>query len=116
MNPAQDQRVVVVESVGANDVAGGMVCRNMENGCDNPLPGPMPNKGGIAARAQCQRKRIEENGLACPGLAGKHREPRGKVYIKSFDQNDIADRQVRQHLFQPALPALSFRQAERLPG
>jgi hypothetical protein len=44
-----------------------------------------------------QREGIEQDGFARAGLAGQHREATGEFDIESFDQDDVTDRQTRQH-------------------
>ena len=57
----------------------------------------MTDQAGIAAAAQRQRERIEQDGFARAGFAGQHREAPGKLDIEPFDQDDVTDRQTRQH-------------------
>ena len=57
----------------------------------------MAHEAAIAASPECQRQRIEQDGFAGAGLAGEHGKPRFEGKIKPIDQDDIADRQVREH-------------------
>src|SRR5579871_6269479 len=57
----------------------------------------MADKAGIAATAERQREGIEQNRFAGAGLAGQDREPPIELDIEPFDQDDVADRQTRQH-------------------
>jgi hypothetical protein len=57
----------------------------------------MPNQARIAAAAERQREGIEQNGFARAGLAGQHGQSTGKLDIEPFDQDNVTDRQTRQH-------------------
>ena len=57
----------------------------------------MTDQAGVAAAAERQRESIEQNGFARAGLAGQHRKAAGKLDIEPFDQDDVTDRQTRQH-------------------
>ena len=74
-----------------------MVLRHVEHRGDLALLRAVTHEAGIAAAAERQRKGIEQNGFARAGLAGQHREPTGKLDIEPFDQDDVTDRQTRQH-------------------
>jgi hypothetical protein len=52
---------------------------------------------GVAATAERQRERIEQDGFARAGFTGQHRKAPGKLDIEPFDQDDVTDRQTRQH-------------------
>ena len=93
----QDQVALFVEAVVAHDVAGEMVGGKVEDGRDAALRSTMAHQRGVAARAQRQRQRVEQDRLARAGLAGQHRQAGGKIDVEPFDQNDIADRQVGEH-------------------
>ena len=58
--------------------------------------GAEPRLAGTAP-AERQRKGIEQDGFARTGLAGEHGKSAGEFDIESFDQDDVADRQTRQH-------------------
>src|SRR5436305_8062157 len=70
---------------------------NIEGRCDLALLDAVAHQPGIAAPAQRQRKGIEQDGFAGAGFAGQHREAPGKLDIEPFDQDDVTDRQTRQH-------------------
>ena len=57
----------------------------------------MADKARIAPAAERQRERIEQDGFARAGLASQHREATGEFDIEPFDQDDVTDRQTRQH-------------------
>ena len=57
----------------------------------------MADQAGIAAAAERQREGIEQDGFARAGLAGQHRKATGEFDIEPFDQDDVTDRQTRQH-------------------
>ena len=62
-----------------------------------PLLRAMADEARIAAAAERERKGIEQNRFAGAGLSGQHRKPAGKFDIEAFDQDDVTDRQTRQH-------------------
>src|SRR5262249_54289681 len=55
------------------------------------------HEAGVAATAKGQRKGIEKDGFSRASLAGQNREPAGELDIEPFDQDDVTDRQTRQH-------------------
>ena len=63
-----------------------------------PLRCAVADQRRVAARAERERQRIEQDGFAGAGLAGQHRKAGAKVDLQPFDQDDIADRQMRQHV------------------
>ncbi len=74
-----------------------MTLRDIEHRGDLALFDAVTDKAGVAAAAERQRERIEEDGFAGSGFAGQHREATGKLDIEPFDQDDVADRKTRQH-------------------
>jgi hypothetical protein len=102
LDAAQDHlarifRTRILEPVVAEDLRGRMPLRHVEHRGDLALLDAMPHEAGVAAAAERQRECIEENGFAGAGFAGQHREPTGKLDIEPFDQDDVTDRQTRQH-------------------
>ncbi len=95
---AQDQVTVIIEAVFAQKFARRMVLGNVEDRDDIALPRAAADKRGIATRAERKRQRIEEDRLAGTRLAGQHRKAGRKIDVEPFDQYDIADRQVGEHL------------------
>ena len=59
--------------------------------------GALAHQGRVAAPTEGQGKGIEQDGFARTGLAGQDRKPAGEFDIEPFDQDDVADRQTRQH-------------------
>ena len=62
-----------------------------------PLRRAVAHQRSVAARAERQRQRIEQDRFAGAGFAGQHRKAGGEIDVQPFDQDDIADRQVREH-------------------
>ena len=62
-----------------------------------PLLRAVAHQRGVAARAERQRQRVEQDGFAGAGLAGQHGKAGREVDVQPLDQDDIADRQMRQH-------------------
>src|SRR5262249_57776306 len=61
------------------------------------LLGAVAHQSDVAAGAERQRKGIEQDGLAGPGLAGEHRQPSGKVDVEPVDEDDVTYREPGQH-------------------
>ena len=97
LHPAQDHLAGIVEAVVAEDGRGRMPLRNIEHRGDLALLDAVTDEAGIAAAAERQRERIEQNGFARTGLAGQNRKATGKLDIEPFDQDDVTDRKTRQH-------------------
>ena len=74
-----------------------MALGHVEHGRDLALLGAVAHEAGIAAAAERQRESIEQDGFARAGFAGQHREATGELDIEPFDQDDVTDRQTRQH-------------------
>ena len=74
-----------------------MFRRQFEHRGDLALFGAMADQARITAAAERQREGIEQDGFARAGLAGQNRKPTGELDIEPFDQDDVTDRQTRQH-------------------
>ena len=74
-----------------------MALRHVEHGGDLALLDAVTDQAGVAAAAERQRECIEQDGFARAGFAGQHRKATGKLDIEPFDQDDVTDRQTRQH-------------------
>ena len=70
---------------------------HVENGRHLPLRRSMTDKRGVAARAERERQRIEQNGFSGSRLTGQHRQAGGEINVQALDQNNIADRQSGEH-------------------
>ena len=100
LHAAQDHLAgfeLVVEPVVGKDRGGRMALRHIEHRGDLPLLRAVADQAGVAAAAERERKCIEQDGFARAGFAGQHRKPTGKLDIEPFDQDDVTDRQTRQH-------------------
>ena len=93
----RDHLAGIVEAVLGKDLCGRMAARDIEGGRHLALLRAMAHQTRIAAAAERQRERIEQDGFARAGLAGQHREATGEFDIEPFDQDDVTDRQTRQH-------------------
>ena len=74
-----------------------MALRHIEHRGDLALLHAVADQARVAAAAERQREGIEQDGFARAGFAGQHREATGKLDIEPFDQDDVTDRQTRQH-------------------
>ena len=62
-----------------------------------PLLGALAHQSRIAARAERERKRIEQNRFAGAGFAGQRGEARTEIDVETLDQNDIANGKAGKH-------------------
>ena len=97
LHPAQDHLAGIVEAVVAEDRRGRMALRHVEHRGDLALLHAVADEAGVAAAAQRQGEGIEQDGFARAGFAGQHRKATGKFDIEPLDQDDVTDRQTRQH-------------------
>ena len=104
LDAAQDHLTGIVEAVGGENLRRRMALGDIEGRGDLALFGAVANQAGIAAPAERQRKGIEQDGFARAGLAGQHGEATGKLDIEPFDQDDVTDRQTRQHASKFLIP------------
>ena len=81
-------------SFGLEQRARRMVAGDLEAGDHLALLDPLAHQGLVAARAERQRKGVEQNRLAGAGLAGEHGKAVGEIDVEPVDQDDIADGQV----------------------
>ncbi len=97
LHAAQNHLAGVVEAVFGEDLRGRMALGDVESRGHLALLRAMAHQARIAAAAERQREGIEQDGFARAGLAGQHREATGEFDIEPFDQDDVTDRQTRQH-------------------
>ena len=64
---------------------------NLENGCHLPLRLAGTHQPAVAAPAQCQSHRIQQNGLARAGFAGENGQPIAEVEIKRFNNDNVTN-------------------------
>ncbi len=110
LHTAQDQVALRIEAAVAEEPAGGVVIRHGEDGGDVALPHAGADQRGIAARAQREGERIQQDRLAGAGLAGEHRHSRPEVHAQPVDDDDVADGEGDQH---PGGPGASPCRARR---
>src|SRR5690606_20280739 len=77
--------------------AGGMIAAHVEHGGDVALPGTVADQRTVAAAAERQRQRVEQDRLTGAGLAGQHRHALPEIEIEAVDQDDVADRKGDEH-------------------
>ncbi len=97
LHPAQDHFTGVVEAVIGQDCRRRMALGHIEHGGNLALLHTVTDEARVAAAAERQREGIEQDGFARAGFTGQHREATGKLDIEPFDQDDVTDRQTRQH-------------------
>ena len=64
----------------------------------------------VAAAAERQAQRVEDDRLAGPGLAGERRQAAAEAELEALDQHDVADREALQHAGRTG-PAAALRTA-----
>ena len=64
---------------------------------DRALLGAGAHEAAVAAAAQGQAQRIQDDRLAGAGLAGEHGQAAGEAELEALDQHDVADREAFQH-------------------
>ena len=68
-----------------------------EDGRHLALRCAVADEAGVAAPAEGERQRVEQDGLASTSLAGQDRQPWRKANLKPLDQDNVADRERLQH-------------------
>ena len=79
------------------DAARRMVAGKIEDGGDLPLRLAVAHEAAIAARAERQREGVEQDRFAGAGLAGEDAQALAEVELEPVDQDDVADRELREH-------------------
>jgi hypothetical protein len=55
------------------------------------------HEAAVAAGAEGEREGVEKDRFAGAGFAGENREPLVEVELDPVDQDDVADRELREH-------------------
>ena len=101
LDPAHDQLVLDCgigdQIVLREQAARRMILADVEGGGHLALLGAFAHQSRVAARAERQRKRVEQNRLAGAGLAGQRGKAGAEVDIQAIDQNDIANGKAGEH-------------------
>ena len=97
LHAPQDQAVLGGDAVLGEQRERRMAAFDVERRRDLALFGAVAHQAGIAAAAERQREGIEQDRLAGAGLAGQHRQSGRIVDVEPFDENDVADREAREH-------------------
>jgi hypothetical protein len=92
---AQQQRVVGLE---AGFVEPGLQGRDgVELGADLGARRALAHDAGVAPAAERQLQRIDQDRLACAGLAGQHREAGLEIDFEAADDHEVPQHQPPQH-------------------
>ena len=99
-----------------------MAVRQLDLGRDGRAILSRADQAGVAARAERQAQRIEQDRLAGAGLAGQDSEPGLELELQSLDQHDIVNGELPQHVreigaaipLRALTPASLFRARARL--
>src|SRR5687768_122975 len=70
----------------------------------------------VAAGAERQRQRVEQDGFSRAGLARQHRQPGIEFHAETIDQDDIAYGETRQHRRPSLSGAGAAAEGARNPG
>ena len=63
--------------------------------------GPFAHDAGVAAAAERELERVDEDRLAGAGLAAQHRQARRELDLERVDDDEVADRETVQHAPDP---------------
>jgi hypothetical protein len=85
---AQKQRAVGLEARLVEPA--GQRCGRVELGADLGSRGAFAHDAGVAAAAERQLQRIDEDGLACAGFAGEHREACIEIELERGHDDEVA--------------------------
>ena len=91
LHPAQDQFVADLDVLAFQHGVSGVALRQVEDGGHLSLRLAMAHEAAVAARADRQRKRVEEDRLAGPGLPGEDRQAGRELEVEPIDQNHVAN-------------------------
>ncbi|MEY9230287.1 hypothetical protein ABIF78_002610 [Bradyrhizobium japonicum] len=97
LHPAENHLAGIIQAVLGQNPHRRVIFGDIEDGGDLPLLRAMAHEAGVAAAAERQRKGIEQDGFARTGLTGQNRKSGGEFDIEPLDQDDVTDRQTRQH-------------------
>ena len=97
LHPAHDQFVVAAKIVVGEHAARRMLLGDFERGGHLTLFGAFTHQGRVAARAERQRKRVEQDRFAGAGLAGQRGKAGAEIDVQAIDQNDVADGKASEH-------------------
>jgi hypothetical protein len=97
LHATQNEIAVRIEVVRLQYCACGMTRFHIERCGDLPLFGPLPDKRCVTSRPERERESVEHDRLARTRLARKDGQVRSEVEIEPIDQDDVADREVKQH-------------------
>ena len=94
---AQNEIALGIETVVAENGAGGMRRGHVEDGGDAALLDALPDKPAIGTRADGKPERVEKNGFAGARLARQRAQAALERQFQSIDENDVADGQGGEH-------------------
>ena len=83
-----------------------------ERGRDLGARATVTDDAGVGALAERERQGVNDDGFSGAGFAGEHRQPAVEAEFQAFDQGDVTDGQMRQHL-RVFCPSAAFRVARR---
>ena len=69
----------------------------LELGAHLGTHGSFAHDAGVAAAAERELERVDEDRLAGAGLAAQHRQPRREIDLEGVDDDEVADRETVQH-------------------
>ncbi len=96
-HPAQHQLALDLDAARVEKRAQGVAGVERERRRDARALGPGTHQPGVAARADDEPERVEQDRLAGAGLAGQREKPRAEGEIEPVYQDDVANGQADQH-------------------
>ena len=97
LHPPHDHLVLRGEIILGQDASRRMILGDLESRNHLAMLGAFAHQRRFAARAERQRKRIEQDRFAGAGFARKRGKPGTEIDIQAIDQDDIADGKAREH-------------------
>ena len=97
LDPAEDQLVADLDVLALEQRMGGVSGRKLEHRGHLALRLAVADEAAVAARAERQRQRVEQDRLARAGLSGEDRQAGREFEIQLIDQNHVADGEAREH-------------------
>ena len=97
LDAADNEFALSIHPLLLQDDEGGMRAGQCEGRRDDAALSTRPHQRGIAAGAQRQAQRIEQDGFAGTRLAGEHGEAFLERNVELLDQDDVANGKGSEH-------------------
>ena len=97
LDAAQDQFAVGLDVALPRERNSGMIGGEIEDRRHLALRLTVTDERAVAARAERQRQRVEQDRFSRPSLAGQNRQSAGEFEVQLVDQDNVADRKPNEH-------------------